>query len=177
MAHKFILACLCIAAVALNSCDNNNPTGPDNDTDTTTDTSQNIHRNPANNPFIGTWVAIIDTAKDSTSEYSDSIRAIACGCDKLFAEYWTCPAPDTIIFTRDSITSDEWNPSPSPLYRTAAFYYSTDTLYYVSHAPCVAVGCNDSTDQIYPHTYKLNGDTLFLPYAPNQYNPFYLKVK
>ncbi len=175
MIHK-ILACICLAAISFVSCDNSNPTANNNTTDTTHTTDPNTHHNPANNPFVGKWVSILDTAKNSNSIWSDSIRKIACGCQLIVDDtsgnyHWeNCFKPDTIVFMQDTILRSVLNSEGNEKY-----YYSSDSIYFKIHALCGSVNCTDTIDTVYSFTYKLVGDSLWVPYSSTEYSQFYMR--
>jgi hypothetical protein len=166
---KYYLIAL-FAALSFIYCEETNPSGPGTNPDPNgTDTSKTTHRNPANSPFIGTWVFFLDTAKDNGTQWSDSVRKEDCRCNIIIdnqagTEYhWECPKPDTLIFSRDSFGDRK-------------YFYTADSVYYVYDGICIAVNCDSIKDTIVS-AYALHEDTLWAyGYYPGFYNPFYKKV-
>lgn len=179
MMYKIILTCLCLAAIFFYSCDNNSTGTNNNTTDTTHNTDPNEHHNPANNPFVGKWGLVVDTTDDGKWPISEKLDTYGCiaRMDSMGNTYYECNWKDTLLLNQDSISRGILISGLDKLYCPAVYFYDKDSIYIVDRTPCMAVGCTDTTYHNIGFSYKLSGDTLFMPYIPNTFNPYYLKGK
>jgi hypothetical protein len=161
-------------------CDDSNPVITDEKpvpNDTTNNTTP--HKNPKNNPFIGTWALQLDTINDGIWPVEDKYRAYMC--ELIFTSpeesHYECKWRDTLVFSSDSIHRGTIINGIDKLYLPAVYFYQNDSIFIVDRTPCMAVNCKDTVLHLIPDTYRFSGDTLFFSYISDNFCPYYIKVK